>query len=175
LAREIDTDAAWFAVEVQVVSLMRSQPPSTGHAPVIMSSYIPEEPPEDNEQYEPFDEALDDEDIRGEGRGPEGQRDLDSEITVVETELEEAGANLADPDQIAMVEGGMDDPDGTAPPADDVDADAGWDVDPVSKDRGQPGEIDDTEDDPELELIDVDPNDLDEFPDDAPGADSARW
>ena len=141
-----------------------------------MSSYIPGEPPDDNEHYEPFDEALDDEDIRGEGRGPEGQRDLDSEITVDETEFEAAGANLADPDQMAMLEAGMDDPDGTGPPADDVDADAGWDVDPVSKDRGEPGEIDDdTEDDPELEAHRCHPNDMDEFPYDVPGADSARW
>ena len=141
-----------------------------------MSSYIPGEPPDDNEHYEPFDEALDDEDIRGEGRGPEGQRDLDSEITVDETEFEAAGANLADPDQMAMLEAGMDDPDGTGPPADDVDADAGWDVDPVSKDRGEPGEIDDdTEDDPELELIDVTPTTWTSSPTTAPGADSARW
>jgi hypothetical protein len=143
-------------------------------------TYIPEEPPDDNEQYEPFDEALDDEDIKGEGGGPEGQRDLDSELIVDKTELQEAGANLDDEDRIAVLEGGMDDPDGTGAPREQDDPNAGWDVDPVTTDR-RSSEEDEAgtdaggEDDPELELIDVDSNDMDEFPDDAPGADSARW
>ena len=49
----------------------------SGVRPFIMSD-IREQPPEDNEQYEPLDEALDEKDITGEGPGPEGQRDLDS-------------------------------------------------------------------------------------------------
>jgi hypothetical protein len=46
--------------------------------PAFIMSDIREQPPEDNEQYEPLDEALDEKDITGEGPGPEGQRDLDS-------------------------------------------------------------------------------------------------
>ena len=36
-------------------------------------------------------------------------------------------------------------------------------------------DVPDIEDDPELELIDTDPADMEQIPDDAPGADSARW
>jgi hypothetical protein len=141
-------------------------------------SNIPEEPPDDNDRYESFDEALDDEDITGEGTGPEGQRDLDSELIVDETELKEVGANLDDPDRISLLPGHMDDPDGAGPPEDRDDPEAGWDVDPVAADRRQTwdeGADADSSDDPELELIDVDPADMAQFPDDAPGADSARW
>jgi hypothetical protein len=135
-------------------------------------SDIREEPPDDNEQYEPLDE----EDITGEDPGPEGQRDLDSELIVDETELEGAGVKLGDPDRISVLAGGMDDPEGTGPPEHGNDAEAGWDVDPTATAAARD---EDTEDggaeDPELELVDVDPHDLDDVPDDAPGADSARW
>jgi hypothetical protein len=146
-------------------------------------SYIPEEPPGDNEAYEPFDEALDEEDIEGEGLGPEGQRDLDTEIIVDEIELEEAGANLEDPDRISLLTdslGDMDDPDGSGPPQERDDPEAGWDVDPVARDQESSEESDgadeaDSQEDPELELFDMDATDMDQFPDDAPGSDSARW
>lgn len=135
-------------------------------------SDIPEEPPDDNEQYEQLDEALDEEDVTGEGPGPEGQRDLDSELVVDTTVLEEAGANLDDPDRISVLRGAMDDPDGTGPPEDRDDAQAGWDVDRLTAETDDSTEA---EDDAELEEIDVDPGDMEQFPDDAPGADSARW
>jgi hypothetical protein len=151
-----------------------------------------DEPPDENEAYANLDEALDDEDASG--VGPEGGRDLDTDIVVDEKELHEAGADLDDPEQISLLDGGMDDPDGSGPPphcAGDEDT-AGWDVDPVTldgdggaqSDVGADGDavsddilddVPDLEDDPELELIDADAEELDRIPDDAPGADSARW
>jgi hypothetical protein len=144
-------------------------------------SEIPEEPPDENEAYENLDEALDDVDLQGGyGGGPEGQRDLDSELIVDRAELEEAGANLDDPDRISVLDGGMDDPDGLPPVRQDRGAaDAGWDVDPVATDTGYAVEEDEDPDgpelDPELELIVTDATDLEDQPDDAPGPDSARW
>jgi hypothetical protein len=151
-------------------------------------SYPPQEPPEDIEQYENVDQALDEQDATGEGFG---QRDIE-DMTADRTELEEAGADLDDESQISMLDGGMDDPDGSEPPEDRDDREAGWDVDPVTGDRGGGEQADvgadgdavtedelidvpNIEDDPELELIDTDPTDLEQIPDDAPGADSARW
>jgi hypothetical protein len=69
---------------------------------------------------------------------------------------------------------------------------AGWDVDPVTADRGGGAQADvgaegdavsedelidvpDIEDDPELEVIDTDPADMEQIPDDSPEADSDRW
>jgi hypothetical protein len=151
-------------------------------------TYFQEQPPEDSEQYEDVDEALDEQDATGEGSG---QRDIE-DITADRTELEEAGADLEDDGQISMLDGGIDDPDGSGPPEDREDLEAGWDVDPVTADRGGGEQADvgaegdvvtddelidlpDTEDDPELELIDTDPTAMEQIPDDAPGADSARW
>jgi hypothetical protein len=161
-------------------------------------SDIFDEPPDENEAFENLDEALDDEDaVGGEaGGGPEGARDLDSQLIVDRAELEEIGADLDDPEQMSILDGGMDDPDGSGPPPgprgdDDT---AGWDIDPVTaadgegaagaqNDVGADGDaisdnvLDDVPelDDPELELIDEDPSELDRIADDAPGADSARW
>ncbi len=151
-------------------------------------TYIPKEPPEDIEQYENVNQALDEQDATGEGVG---QRDIE-DMTADLTELEEAGADLEDEGQIAMLDGGLDDPDGSGPPEDRAVLEAGWDVDPVTADRGGGEQADvgaegdavtenelidvpDIEDDPELELIDTDPTELEQIPDDAPGADSARW
>jgi hypothetical protein len=90
-----------------------------------------DEPPDDNEAFANLDESLGDEDILHPGEGPEGRRDLGTDLVVDETELHEAGAALDDPEQMSMLDGGIDDPDGTdpsdlAPQADDPDA--GWDV-----------------------------------------------
>jgi hypothetical protein len=125
-------------------------------------SYIHEEPPGENEAYESFDEALDDQDTPGHGPGPEGQRDLDSEIVADQTALEQVGANLDDPDRISLLDGGMDDPDGSGPP-------------PTPEDRGSVVGVEEEPLDPELEIIDVDATEMDQVPDDAPGPDSARW
>jgi len=140
-----------------------------------------DEPPDENEAFESLDEALDDEDAqRGFSGGPEGQRDLDSNIVLDRYGLEEAGADLDDPDQLSLLSGAMDDPDGSGPPsAPPSNPEEGWDLAAV----GASGEAqleedddpDEEEDDPELQITDVDPNELDQVPDDAPGPDSARW
>ena len=149
---------------------------------------ISKQPPEDIEQYENVDEALDEQDATGEGSR---QRDVE-DMTADRTELEQAGADLEDEGRISMLDGGIDDPDGSGPPEVRNDIEAGWDVDPVTTDRGGGEQADvgadgdavtedelidvpDIEDDPELELIDTDPTDMEQIPDDAPGADSARW
>ena len=149
---------------------------------------ISKQPPEDIAQYEEVDEGLDEQDATGEGSR---QRDVE-DLTADRTELEEAGADLEDEGRISMLDGGMDDPDGSGPAKDRDDPEAGWDVDPVTADRGGGEQADvgadgdavtddelidvpDIEDDPELELIDTDPTDMEQIPDDAPGADSARW
>jgi hypothetical protein len=151
-------------------------------------TYFSKQPPEDSELYEDVDEALDEQDATGEGSG---QRDIE-DMTLDRTELAEAGADLDDEGQISILDGGIDDPDGSGPPEDPDDRGAGWDVDPVAADRGGGAQADvgadgdavtddelidipDLEDDPELELIDTDPSDMEQIPDDAPGADSARW
>jgi len=142
-----------------------------------------EEPPDDNEAFESLDESLDEIDVqRGFAGGPEGQRDLGSEIVVDDEELEEAGANLDDPDQIFLLDGAMDDPDGTGaaavrrlvpdedgpdgPPG--IDGGTWWEEDEyadetaASRDAGT-----------DIEIVDVDPEQLEDLPDDAPGPGSA--
>ena len=58
---------------------------------------------------------------------------LDPHLQIDEKELEEAGAELDDPEQIAVLDGLIDDPDGLGEPSplsrsQDADAD-GWDLD----------------------------------------------
>ena len=141
------------------------------------------QPPEDIRQYEDVDEALDEQDATGEGSY---QRDIE-DMTVDRIEAEEAGADLEDEDQISLLEGGLDDPDGSGPPLDRSDIEAGWDLDAVTAERGGDEQIEvgargdavtedelinvsEIEDDPELEVIDTDPTDLEQVPDPAPGA-----
>jgi hypothetical protein len=126
---------------------------------------ISKQPPEDSTLYEDVDEDLDEQDATGEGFG---QRDLEDE------------------DRVSLLEGGIDDPDGSGPvEADDVEA--GWEVDPVTADRrggkqtgvaaegddevGEDELIPDVEDDPELEVIDTDPADLEKIPEGYPNVD----
>jgi hypothetical protein len=133
---------------------------------------ISNQPPEDSTLYENGDEELDEEDATGEGFG---QRDIE-DMTVDRTALKEIGGDLDDEDQMSILEGGVDDPDGSGL-ADDADDEAGSDVDPVTADRrggrqvGVGGEADevgedellpDIEDDPELEVIETDPVELEE-------------
>lgn len=77
-------------------------------------SSISEDPPDENESYESWDEALDEEDRLGDG--PEGARELDSEIEGDEVALREIGADLDDPDHMAACEtlAGPDEPGGSA-------------------------------------------------------------
>jgi hypothetical protein len=158
-----------------------------GVATTIMTN-IPKQPPEDIDQYENVDQELDEQDATGEASG---QRDIE-DMTADRTELEEAGADLEDEGQTSLLEGGIDDPDGSGPPEDRDDLEAGWDVDPVTADRGGGEQADvgaegdavtedelidvpDIEDDPELEVIDTDPADMEQIPDDSPEADPDRW
>jgi hypothetical protein len=150
----------------------------------MTDSNILDEPPDENEAFANLDEALDDEDGVRPGAGPEGERDLDRDIVVDQAELEEAGANLDDPERISLLDGGMDDPDGSGPPPRvDADDEAGWDVDPVTHSAARADDEDDTYGLTDRDLVDVPPLDdevlypeldLDEIPDDAPGLDGGR-
>jgi hypothetical protein len=171
--------------------------PPGGYLTITMPE-ISEEPPDENEAFANLDESLDDVDALGaeSGGGPEGTRDLDTDLIVDRAELEEAGADLDDPESMSLLDGGMDDPDGTGAPRGERadDDEAGWDVDPVTADAGGGGgaqsdagadgdaipedilvDVPEVVGDPELEEIDTDEAALEQFPDDAPGADSARW
>jgi hypothetical protein len=86
----------------------------------------------DTETYEAWDEDLDEQDeVEPDAVGnPEGDRSLDRQLTVDETELSELGSKLDDPERMATLEGGMDDPDGILPDAGtDASRDDGWDLD----------------------------------------------
>ena len=143
---------------------------------------ISKQPPEDSTLYEDVDEDLDEQDATGEGFG---QRDIE-DMTVDRTALQEVGGDLEDEDRVSLLEGGIDDPDGSGPvEADDLEA--GWEVDPVTADRpggkqtgvaaegddevGEDELIPDIEDDPELEVIDTDPADLEKIPEGYPNVD----
>lgn len=143
---------------------------------------ISNQPPEDNTLYEDVDETLDEQDATGEGFG---QRDIE-DMTVDRSALKDVGGELEDEDQMSILEGGIDDPDGSGPEEDADDEEAGLDVDPVTADRrggrqvGVGGEADDVgedelipdvEDDPELEVIDTDPADLEKIPEGYPNVD----
>jgi hypothetical protein len=125
-------------------------------------TYIPEEPPDQNEQFESLDEALDEQDLPGHGGGPEGDLDID-DLVLDQAALEEAGAALDDPDRISMLDGGMDDPDGSGPPEEQSSGGAPRDYTGV-----EPGTA------PELDLIDTDAIELYQMPDGPPGRGSAR-
>jgi hypothetical protein len=143
---------------------------------------ISNQPPEDSSLYEDVDEALDEQDAIGEGSD---QRDIE-DMTVDRTAMKEIGGDLEDDERLSMLEGGIDDPDGSGPAEAADDLEAGWDVDPVTADRrggkqvGIGDEADevaedellpDVEDDPELEVIDTDPADLENIPEGYPNVD----
>jgi hypothetical protein len=143
---------------------------------------ISKQPPEDITLYENVDEALDEQDATGEGFG---QRDIE-DMTVDRTQLKEIGGNLEDEDRLSILEGGIDDPDGSGPAEHTDDVEAGWDIDPVTAERrggkqvgvgdeddevGEDELIPDIEDDPELEVIDTDPADLEKIPQGYPDVD----
>src|ERR1700722_2135554 len=154
---------------------------SRGVATTIMTD-MSKQPPEDSTLYENVDEALDEQDATGEASG---QRDIE-DMTVDRTELKEIGGDLEDEGRISILEGGIDDPDGSGPAEDADDVEAGWDIDPVTADRrggkqagvgaeddevGEDELIPDIEDDPELEVIDTDPADLENIPEGYPNVD----
>ena len=87
------------------------------------------------EVFEQGDEALDEDSridpdlIEDVGADPS----LDRVLRVDERELEEAGAELDDPEVLVTLEGGMDDPDGLGEPSSRVrsrrEDNEGWDLD----------------------------------------------
>ena len=142
---------------------------------------ISKQPPEDSTLYEDVDEELDEQDATGEGFG---QRDIE-DMTLDRTELQEIGGDLDDEGKISILEGGIDDPDGSGAGDDADDVEAGWDVDPVTADRrggkqvgvgaeadvvGEDELLPDV-DDEELEEIDTDPADLEKIPEGYPNVD----
>ncbi|HEX3541128.1 MAG TPA: hypothetical protein VHT75_11895 [Acidimicrobiales bacterium] len=92
------------------------------------------------EAVEPWDEALDATDeVTPDAPGdPEGERSLDTQLTVDQTELDEVGARLDEPENLAVLDGGIDDPDGVAPnDADGRGEDGGWELDAEERVTGR--------------------------------------
>ena len=88
-----------------------------------------------NEAFEQGDEALD-EDSRIDSNlieDVEQDPSLDRRLQVDEREVEEAGAELDDPEGLVTVDGGIDDPDGLGGPSSRARArhedNEGWDLD----------------------------------------------
>jgi hypothetical protein len=102
------------------------------------SEWSPDQPLE-TEAFEGWDEALDAGDEgEPEGLAPsEGERSLDRQLFVDQAEEDEAGVGLDDPERMAVLSGGIDDPDGieTAPlDAERRPGDEGWDLDAEESD-----------------------------------------
>ncbi|MFZ0666990.1 MAG: hypothetical protein WAM97_14655 [Acidimicrobiales bacterium] len=104
----------------------------------MTDEYSPDESPE-NEAFEQEDEALDERSRLNPDFDEEVELDpsLNPDFQGDERELEELGADLDDPEKMAVLEGGIDDPDGVG----EVSArlkkedDDGWDLDaPETKD-----------------------------------------
>jgi len=84
------------------------------------------------ETFEQGDEALDEESRIDPGFLEDLERDpsLDPTLLVDDLELEEAGALFDDPEVMATLDGGIDDPDGSGGPTRSRDAEEdGWDLD----------------------------------------------
>ena len=87
------------------------------------------------ETFEQSDEALDEDDAfsSASADGPDALAPRNQQLPVDDRELEEAGALLDDPEHLAVLDGGIDDPDGVG--SDQVRAgsrvvdDEGWDLD----------------------------------------------
>jgi hypothetical protein len=93
--------------------------------------YSPDEPM-GTETFEQGDEALDEESRIDPDFLEDVERDpsLDPTLLVDERELEEAGARFDDPELLATLDGGIDDPDGVGRPDRVEEADEeGWDLD----------------------------------------------
>jgi hypothetical protein len=98
------------------------------------NDWSPDEPL-GTESFEQGDEALDESSrtIPEFIEEVEGDPSLDPTLQVDELELEEAGAELDDPEDLVTVSGGMDDPDGLGEPTNRTrsrrDDKEGWDLD----------------------------------------------
>jgi hypothetical protein len=94
--------------------------------------WSPDEPQE-TEVFEAWDESLDAEDEvdpAGLDRN-EGERELDRQLFLDEAEVDEAGVRLDDPERMAVLDGGADDPDGLGAPESAAarPGEEGWDLD----------------------------------------------
>ena len=90
----------------------------------------------DTETYDSWDEELDEQDALTPNatEDPEGERSLDRQLFVDEAEAQEAGVALDDPARLAVLDGGIDDPDGAAPVASrERSEDEGWDLDAAER------------------------------------------
>ncbi|HEY2565976.1 MAG TPA: hypothetical protein VGI44_19870 [Acidimicrobiales bacterium] len=89
----------------------------------------------DTETFEQADEALDEDDELSSqsADSPDSLAPRNRQLPIDDLELEEAGAELDDPEQLAVLDGGIDDPDGVG--GDEVRTrshsldDEGWDLD----------------------------------------------
>jgi hypothetical protein len=104
-----------------------------------------------SEAVEPWDEALDAEDEVAPDApvGAEGERALDRQLVVDQAELDEVGAGLDDPEELAVLDGGIDDPDGVGPSGSGSGGrgargeEAGWDLDAEEREAGAQLDADD--------------------------------
>ena len=112
-----------------------------------MTEDISPDEPLGTEAFEGWDEALDSEDVEAPGRvgAAEGERELDSELFADQAEEEEAGTALDDPERMAELSGGIDDPDGVevTAAARPRPGEEGWDLD--AAERATNERIEDTE------------------------------
>ncbi|HEX3621432.1 MAG TPA: hypothetical protein VHT97_03870 [Acidimicrobiales bacterium] len=95
--------------------------------------WSPDEPLE-TETFEAWDEAADDEEGSSPGQldGSMAETSLDEQLLLDETEVNEVGVNLDDPERMAVLDGGADDPDGVGidvPPGEPRVGEEGWDLD----------------------------------------------
>jgi hypothetical protein len=96
------------------------------------------------ETFEQGDEALDEESRLDPDFIEDLEQDpsIDPTLQVDDRELEEAGVKFDDPEELAVLDGGIDDPDGIGGPVSDSDDEEGWNLDPTG------GDDDPTADDP---------------------------
>jgi hypothetical protein len=106
----------------------------------MSDSWSPDEP-ERTDTFEQGDEAIDEDERLDPGFGERRQLDpsIDPTLQVDDRELEEARADLDDPEDLVTLEGGMDDPDGLGGPTNRERSRSGdkegWDLDaPLARD-----------------------------------------
>jgi hypothetical protein len=101
--------------------------------PMSQSDEQSPDEPLGTETFEQGDEALDEQDRLDPDFLEDLQRDpsLDPSLAADELELEEAGATFDDPELLATLDGGIDDPDGVGRPRGRArdERDEGWDLD----------------------------------------------
>jgi hypothetical protein len=98
--------------------------------------YSPDEPL-GTEAFEQGDEAIDEATRLDPDFTEELEQDpsLNPTLTADDLELEEAGATFDDPESLATLDGGIDDPDGVGEPRTSRDDDDGWHLDAGEEDN----------------------------------------